>query len=247
FIADHGEDVLDGHGHHAELFTFRMVDIPFVVWLSDGYRERYAGRVANLEHNVDAVFPSDFLFDTAIGLAGIRSVHRDSLADLTSASFRSDDIPLGIVEGRHRFDDPANFSFHQRANIGRLLDLGQLSRVIPHRVNSTGMLSQVLNDGYRSMELDLLYRNSDGGGHFEPGHDEASRSGNDLADILPLLPRETSARLWLDLKNLGASNASGVTTGLLHLDREFGLKHRTLVESPAVEQLVQLQRAGFHT
>lgn len=97
------------------------------------------------------------------------------------------------------------------------------------------------------MELDLLYRNSDGGGHFEPGHDEASRSGNNLADILPLLPRDPSARLWLDLKNLGASNAPDVTAGLLHLDREFGLKHRTLVESPAVEQLVQLQRAGFHT
>ncbi|MDA1069451.1 MAG: phosphoethanolamine transferase [Verrucomicrobia bacterium] len=66
YISDHGEDVYGGREHHAQLFTFDMIEIPMIVWFSDQYRERYPGKYSAMASHTDELFCNDALYDTLI-------------------------------------------------------------------------------------------------------------------------------------------------------------------------------------
>lgn len=247
YFADHGQDVLNGYGHHSEKFTFAMAEIPLVAWFSEDYRRLYPSRVEALQTRSGQPFPSDFLFDTLLGIAGISTRHYDARADLSDPSYDSSDIELRLVNGTRRFRDAENVRYHQRHNIVQLASRGLLDRVLPHRVNSTGKLAEVLFDGHRALEVDVLFRERAGGGYFEPGHDDGHASGNELAAFLARMPIDSMPKLWLDVKNLHDGNLAAVRAALGQLSTAFDLRPRIIVESPAVELLATIGEDGFHT
>ncbi|MGH7628440.1 MAG: phosphoethanolamine transferase [Gemmatimonadales bacterium] len=247
YFADHGEDVLAGKRHFTSKFTYSMVEIPLLAWFSDAYAREYAARYAALREHRDAIFATDFLFDTILGLAGIRTPHYDPLVDLSDATYGSTALEFSLLDGTRQFLEEGNFRYHQRQNIAKLIAAGLGSRIVPHRVNSTGKLAEILYDGYRSLELDVLHRRGRDGGHFEVGHGEKDASGNDLTQVLELMPSAAMEKFWIDMKNLNAENVAGVTAELKQLDTRFALKRTAIVESPATKQLADIRKEGFHT
>jgi len=247
YFSDHGEDVLGVGGHNSADFTYPMVEVPLVVSLSRDYERAYPARAASLAAHTGVVFPTDFIFDTVLGIAGIESDRYEPFADLSDTAFRTSDVDLRAVRGTRPLLGPANARYHQRRNIAMLSARHLTSRVLPHRVATKGMLAEILYDGFRSLELDLLFRARPAGGSFEVGHDEEHASGNDLADVLALMPQRDMQKLWFDVKNLSAANVDAVRRSLRDLDAMYDLKRKIIVESPAAEQLGPLGADGFHT
>jgi glucan phosphoethanolaminetransferase (alkaline phosphatase superfamily) len=247
YFADHGEDVLGRNGHHSGRFTFPMVEIPMLAWLSEGYRREYPARYAALRTRTDAIVGTDVLFDTVLGMVGIETSERDDHGDLSGPAWDTNSMELGLLDGERHFLDDANRRYHQRRNLAKLAESGLLSRILPHRVNSTGKLAQVWYDGCRGVEVDLLFRSGTGEGYFEVGHDEGYASGVRLADFLERMPPGRLEKLWFDVKNLDAGNLDAVRSEMARLDRRFGLKHTVIFESPAAEVLPGIGREGFST
>ena len=247
YFADHGEDVLARNGHHPGRFTFSMAEIPMLAWFSEGYRREYHARYDALRGRVNAIFGTDFVFDTVLGMAGVETPQRDELSDLSGPAWGRAAMELDLLDGTRNFLEEANVRYHQRANLAKLAQRDLLSRILPHRVNSIGKLSQVLYDGWRGLEVDALYRTGGEEEYFEVGHDEGHASANRVSDVLERMPAGRPRKLWLDVKNLDAGNVDALTSHLIRLDGRFGLKGAMIFESQAAELLPRIAREGFHT
>ncbi len=77
YISDHGENVydeLDQVGHfYAKSIPKVNVEIPFLVWLSEGYLELYKDKAMAIEQNKNKPFVSDDLFQAILDINGIQS------------------------------------------------------------------------------------------------------------------------------------------------------------------------------
>jgi glucan phosphoethanolaminetransferase (alkaline phosphatase superfamily) len=71
YFADHGEDVNRGIAHNPTQFTYDMVEIPLIIWVSEKYRKQYPKKVQALQLNRNKLFSNDLIFDTLIGLYDI--------------------------------------------------------------------------------------------------------------------------------------------------------------------------------
>ncbi len=67
YFSDHGEDVT-GVGHNFDAFRPVMSEIPVVIWLSKGYRERWPETAGQLRANAGRIFTSDLVCELALGL-----------------------------------------------------------------------------------------------------------------------------------------------------------------------------------
>lgn len=95
YTSDHGEDIFDDNSgrflHASPNPTMCQVHVPFIVWLSDGYREHYPENVRILSTNIRKMISSSRSFClTAFDMAGIKvsgTIIRDSTASLFSESY----------------------------------------------------------------------------------------------------------------------------------------------------------------
>jgi glucan phosphoethanolaminetransferase (alkaline phosphatase superfamily) len=244
YMADHGEDVLARRGHYGgDRFTFPMVEVPLVFWASEPYQQAYERNFDLLRARSEAVFPSEYLFDTMLGIAGVASAFQDSVLDLSHPAYGRGSAEYILLKGTRRFLDSTNVRYYQRRNIARLAEAGLMERVLPHRVNSTGKLSQVVYDGFRALEVDVMHRS--GPSSFEVGHDEDHASRNELGAFLARIPARD--KIWLDVKNLTPENLADTRAELIRLDERLGLKKVAIVESPETELLRSIAGDGFHT
>ena len=74
YVADHGQTLYDGscklafHGHNTQ-FEFH---VPALVWYSDGYRDAYADKVAQLKRHREAPLATENVFHSLLDMADIR-------------------------------------------------------------------------------------------------------------------------------------------------------------------------------
>jgi hypothetical protein len=122
-------------------------------------------------------------------------------------------------------------------------------RVIAHRVNSLGKLSDAGRAGFGGVELDVMFRLTDEGGYFELGHDDAHRTHGDLGTYLAAAEKWEFSKLWLDIKNLDSENFRYALEELERLAaRHAGLKAVALVESSSREPwFAAFAASGWHT
>ena len=76
YFADHGEEVFDAidfKGHGPDTITKNSVEIPFVVWLSDKYKNDYPDSVSNLKKNLHKPYTLDEYFHFSISQMNLLS------------------------------------------------------------------------------------------------------------------------------------------------------------------------------
>lgn len=100
YFADHADDVDRGVGHSTSNFSFDMVESPAMVWLSDGYKNKYPELLDNLRSNIDSYYSNDFVFDTVIGMAGLE-MNDDHYCASCDAFNKSYSLPLESAMTRH--------------------------------------------------------------------------------------------------------------------------------------------------
>ncbi|MBT8398935.1 MAG: sulfatase-like hydrolase/transferase, partial [Rhodothermia bacterium] len=246
YFSDHGEDVVGGRGHNSSTFSYTMTRIPMMVWLSPGYRTIRSEIGSQLAVHQREVFPTDHIFDTMLGIMGIRSVSHQPSHDLTRSEYQFPDSLARSVRGKHAITAPENELYIQRRNISNIIARQELQRLIPHRLNSLGAVRAALSSGMTGFEIDVYFRKS--GEYFEVGHDSSAMSGLNLEQFLQVATNYRVEKLWLDIKNAASSDLRALRSELLRLDKMFGLQQVAIVESSSrADDWSDIQTAGFGT
>jgi heptose-I-phosphate ethanolaminephosphotransferase len=136
----------------------------------------------------------------------------------------------------------------QKINLNILISEGLDERVIPHRINYLDKLSHILDDGIRSLEIDLIFRDSEHHGYFEVGHDEFDATGAKFDLFLNVLQDYEIKKIWLDIKNSSDENINAIIAELERIDSIYNIKKIAIVESSNTGNgLQKLSLKGFHT
>lgn len=248
YLADHSDDVMGMRGHNSGMFTFEMTEIPMIMWLSDSYKKKYDQKYRTLQKHKQNIFSNDLTYDTLIGLTGIRTPHYEIKSDLTNTEFSFPLKEAFTLHNKIPYISNKNNKYWIKENTGKLLASGLSEKILPHRINSIGKLNQVINNKYRSFELDLTFVSNDKGGHFIVGHDNKTQSNMTLTEFFNLLPMREIQKIWFDVKNINKVNMLDVRKRLDYLDSIFGIKEKVIIESDTIlEEFSVISDAGYHT
>lgn len=243
YFADHGQAVAAGTGHTSSLFQYEMARIPLYAWFSDRYRAARPQRFERLSQRRGDYFTNDLTYDLLIGAMGIETPHYDPGNDPGAARFRITLDRARTLHGEKRIgDDPAV--------VQRLFTNGlPTGRVIAHRVNTVGKAGDAIRAGFHGAEVDVMFRQRAGGGYFELGHDDATRTHGDLAAWLAATEGWRVSKLWLDIKNLDEGNQRQALEELERLAAHHArLKELAIVESSTREAwFADFGARGWHT
>lgn len=245
YVSDHGESVFEATGHDSSLFSPGHVEVPLLLWLSDGFDQRHPALVEALKKNRHEPFMIDQLEDLVLDIVGVTTPmleHRQSPARPDFRGPAQRQLLNGLVYEHH--PDPI-IAARQQLRILREERPELVPKIWVHRVNSLGKLAQAA-PLFAGIELDLVFDPATS--RFEVRHPPVESTGLVLEEVLTTLDRGAlDTRLWLDLKNLTTSNAPAVLTRLLELDDRFGLKKKAIIETGHTGKGVsQIARAGFY-
>ena len=92
YTSDHGEDIFDDDRHlflHASpVPSYYQIHVPFVIWMSDSYRQAYPSMQQAAEGNKQKnVSSSVSFFQTMLELGGVETPYRNDSLSVTSALF----------------------------------------------------------------------------------------------------------------------------------------------------------------
>lgn len=87
FLPDHGEAVSQDLKHIPSLFVFEMARIPMFCYLSPLYKHQFPDKAQTLLGNVNAYFSNDMLYDTMLGIMGLKTSHYCSRQDLSHMDY----------------------------------------------------------------------------------------------------------------------------------------------------------------
>jgi lipid A ethanolaminephosphotransferase len=86
YVSDHGESLgekgLYLHGAPFLLAPEQQINVPLLVWMSDGYRRRFAVSDACLRARKAERFSHDNLYHTVLGASGVTSARYQSALDM---------------------------------------------------------------------------------------------------------------------------------------------------------------------
>ncbi|MBI9033427.1 MAG: hypothetical protein JEZ03_03040 [Bacteroidales bacterium] len=134
-----------------------------------------------------------------------------------------------------------------KENISQLKSINMSDRIVPHNINTLSNFDQIYNTGSRSFELDVHFRENEGG-YFEVGHDSDNMTGVSLKTFLESIPNEQINKIWLDIKNCSSSNINQIRFHLQNLDALFHFKQKLIVETSYIgSEIKELSCDGFHT
>lgn len=250
FVSDHGEDVWRQRFHDATNFSFPMLRIPLFMTFSRDWTRRYPERQSQLRRNRDRIFTLDLLYDTMIGLAGIRTAGTTAEYDLGDARYRlgeenalamrppPDSLSgvYGHVGERAIRDDPQRIA---RENL-RFVNGSHPARFLANWADSLARANEADALGFDGIEINV------GVPSLRVGHYPEIVHARTLAQFLALPAVREKRRFWLDLKLEAGQSLHSALDGMEALDRQYGLKARAIVESPE-PGLGAFAERGWHT
>ena len=248
YVSDHADDVLRMRGHNSGMFTFDMTEIPMLMWFSESYKKKYISKFNNLSKHKNSLFSNDLIYDTLIGIAGVNTLHHEKNNDLSNSDFKFPVKTAYTLHGKVPYNSNKNYNFWISNNIQQLISNNLSNKILPHRVNSTGKLNQVIRNKYRSLELDINFVNNKKGSYFIVGHDTKTQSNIKLENYLKLMPINDMNKIWFDIKGINKNNINDVRKKLNLLDKIYNLKEKVIIESDTTSASFSgISNDGFHT
>jgi heptose-I-phosphate ethanolaminephosphotransferase len=249
YFSDHGESVLEGTGHDSAMFSRSHVEIPFLFWFSDEFKDAHQDMIATLAANRHKRFMTDTLEATLFDLVGIETRYLEPEKSLFRTTF--------IEQDRKTLDGELDYDRHDDPLLNAKRNMQMISmerpsfypKVWAHRANSLGKLSEVIGI-FPGAELDLVFDEATKRLEVRHPHPPPAIDVDlDLEEVLDFLKgRGAETHLWLDLKNLEEDNLDGVLARLSELDQRYDLKDRVIVETTYTGSgFDQFFEQGFYT
>ncbi|WP_299005100.1 phosphoethanolamine transferase [uncultured Shewanella sp.] len=246
YFADHSEDIIKQLGHNHGNFTYEMTQIPLIFWLSPEYKARYPKKYRLLKQHDQQLFSNDDIYDTLIGFMDINTHRYEASNDLTSPDYQLQPENAVTLNSKKWYAGPDNHLYQQAQN-GLLINQSQLgSRILAHRVNTIGKLSNIWTDHFRSFEVDVLF--DENSNQFLVGHDRHTLSGITLTQLISAIPAAEIKTIWLDFKNLNEKNSKKALSRLNTLATQIPLKNKLIIESDTTDPtFAMFNNAGWYT
>lgn len=93
YLSDHGENVYDEAGQVGHTYTGKLpkanVDIPFIVWFSDGFKKRHPLQLIETQNNIKKPYVTDDLFHSIIDINNIETPYLEAPRSLFNKDFNS--------------------------------------------------------------------------------------------------------------------------------------------------------------
>jgi len=94
YLSDHGENVYDtdakdyiGHGAAGERLFNSISEIPFIIWLSETYKEIYPQKTETIRKNTSLPFMTDDLFEIIMDITNIKTPYFNKERSLINPDF----------------------------------------------------------------------------------------------------------------------------------------------------------------
>ena len=128
YTSDHGEDIFDDKRnlflHASPIPSYYQIHVPYIVWLSSGFRNIYPDLGLNAKANGDKyVASSRSYFHTLIDLAGISTPRFDPTASTVNAAYST---PVPVYLNDHNEAVPLIDCGIQEHDIDKLHRIGVL-------------------------------------------------------------------------------------------------------------------------
>jgi len=244
YFSDHSEDIAHHRGHTSrpESFTFPMLEIPMLAWLSPEYIQRYPNTYKVLSSHKNKLFSNDMIYETLIGLSHIKTDHYTSAFDLSSTDYKLDAKDAVALHGNIRYADKKNFFFWQKRNTKILKDSNLSNKIVISGANSVGKLEDAWRLGYRSFQLDLFYLNEKG--KFQIGTDKYE-TGGDVSDVLGYFDISKIEHIFLSLNNVSQFNMKSVIGALEKIQHRLSFKNKVILMVKEKKLIKALQDKGW--
>ena len=89
YISDHGEEMWQAGfvGHGPSNVSKYMVEIPFLIWVSDSYKEKRPNNIARIQNSLNKPFMTDNLVHVLLDLAGIETKQYDATKSVINEKY----------------------------------------------------------------------------------------------------------------------------------------------------------------
>jgi glucan phosphoethanolaminetransferase (alkaline phosphatase superfamily) len=230
YFADHGEAPLLGSGHEPRRHSHFHIEIPFLVWANDAYRDRYPERLKIMARN--RTRPGSLVdFSYALAdIAGLSSVPGVQVRSIFSPGYESHSRTSLLRRLKYdAFDPVGDYVERARANLRALTARygARANKVWAHRVNTIGALLEA-KEVFPGVEFDVVF--DPHSAQFFVGKRPPAPNVN-LSLATQLRQDDGERRYWLDWKNASPGNVPQALASLNELDARHRLKHRVIVET----------------
>ncbi|MDD6056633.1 MAG: phosphoethanolamine transferase [Helicobacteraceae bacterium] len=242
YLSDHGEEVYNnrnfvGRTEHSEYSSRFMVEIPFMIFTSDKFKESYPQVVEKIKKAEHLPLMSDDFMHSFLDLLGFKAEGLVESRSMFSESFN---------KNRIRLFDGKNYDLELKGEY----PFDKASKVWLHASNEIDKF-KAYEKKYLNFELDVWFFD----GYFDVGHDGKETSiGLNLREMLKAVKNrevgefKDSTKLWLDFKNLSEENKLESLKELIRICDEFNFKRQNLIiESGNFRALKAFKDSGFFT
>jgi len=248
YLPDHGEEVWERKNHQSKLFTYSMVESPLIIWLSENYKTKYPVVYKNLENSLDSYWSNDLFYNLLIGLFDIETTEKEDQLSLTNESYTLPVSDIKTLHGKKNYVDNTNEDYQIKKNVAWLKENQLMTRIMPHRVNTIGKLKYVKKYGFDSYEIDVLLKTVNGKQSLMVGHGNKTLTDKTLEDFLRESSNDLEYKIWVDVKNLNASNINNMESKLNELEDKYSISKNVIIESKIRDQSFStLSENKFHT
>ena len=188
YLSDHGEEVYDFRdfaGHTETKGSRFMIEIPFMLYMSDSFKQKYPKLVAKIQTAKDKPFMSDDFIHALLDLLEIQSVDSDTTRSLFSPTYN--DKRKRIYSGKD-YDKELKGLYGQSHTYNTKTSRVD-SRLWLHRVDEIKKFED-FKQKYYGFEIDVHFF-SEPTPYFDVGHDGLKTSiGLNLATMFELIAKE---------------------------------------------------------
>lgn len=248
YLSDHGDEVYDFRdfvGHTETMGSRFMIEVPFMVYMSESFKKKYPDIFAKVHQAKDKPFMSDDFIHSFLDLLGI--VSKDSISSRSIFSPSYNQNRARIFSGKD-YDKDLKLIHFDKPFVP--------SRLWLHRVDEVEKFED-FKEKYSGFEIDVHFLLNPSP-HFDVGHDGVDSSiGLNLADMFSLVQKQNMEhlmgggdiiKLWIDFKNLSEENKHLALTQMQHLCLTYGISPSNLIiESHNYKSLDVFKQQGFFT
>lgn len=101
YLSDHGEELFefrDLFGHQEKNFSKYMCEIPFILWVSAGYKSAYRGFFKNLPACINRPYSTENVIHSISELSRLRCMDQDNSLSIFSVDFREQERMVNNIQ-----------------------------------------------------------------------------------------------------------------------------------------------------
>lgn len=224
YMPDHAEEVFKTYAHDPGKFTFNMTQIPFLIWFSQEYKDKYLDKYENILKNSNKYFSNDRLYDTLLGFTDVKTALYKNNFDLTSDKYSLNEQEASTLHGKVKFSRNDNYFYWQRKNFDYLLQTNINDKFIVNNINSLGKLKDALYFGFKSFGLKLAL--------VDKKLVTVDNKSLSFEDILSNINLEKINKIYIDVQN-----NKNISKEIDDLSSKYDIKSKLILNNSEIVKL----------